>query len=660
MDVWSIAAINFNLPPNERYRSPNVLPLGFVPGPSEPSNLQSFLQPLVNELRQMPSSGYKMEFHDGSMKHVRVHLIYVSGDQPAVSKLSGLAGHCAARPCRDCNIEGVLQRVRGRGGHYYYPSRIRREKSGRIKKLYDIRRVPYRTALQTVQVIAELESGTVAEKTRIRRRTGIRSGSVIFQLHCADPSRLPAGDGPYSFFPHDVMHLFYNVQRELLHLWTTMADDAYFIPSGLLLELDRELSKWGQSISGQVGPKPRAISEFRRWKAADHKAFTLYYAPILLNGVLPLAYLVGVDLLSELADLSFRSAVKRSEIDLMWSISRKYVEHYEQKYYMFSPDRTNLCKSVIHILLHLVDSMKNYGPLIGVSQYWKEGFIGWINQRSNARNNIATSMFRFCLYSESVKAFYQLPFNLNEDEHVPITSPGGFVCLGPSRQLVVENLHDRGRHLQQLFTNYFIRKFGSDEAGHGVQLHEAKKMSQSISIVRKHSRVRFMSLNGVQTAHIHSRSTPARRDSQYLAVEMELTLDNEVDVYYGRLLDVMEFEINWFPEITNERIGKQYTVGMFDWAVDVEVERQSQVFVAGSVHDAFKQKSVEDLDVIKRLIGVVEHVSHSRTIDSSFSGRRTYIIDTMMRSHGLLDPSYTTVDGINRCLKLRNRSRRCR
>lgn len=656
MDVWSIAAINFNLPPEERYRSPNVLPLGFVPGPSEPSNLQSFLQPLVNELRKVPRVGCQMMFHDGSVRKVRIHLIYVSGDQPAISKMSGLAGHCAARPCRDCNIEGIFHRGRGKGGHYYYPSRVNRTRSGRINKLYDIKSLPYRTALETKHTLGLLEMCSAAESARIRRRTGIRSGTVFFQLPTTNPSSLPPGSRPYSFFPHDIMHLFYNIQKEMINLWMTRANDPYYIHQEIVLEMDRELNEWSQSISGQVGPKPRAISEFRRWKAADHKAFTLYYAPIVLNGVLPSSYLEGVDLLGELSALSFQVAVRRNDVEALRKLSEKYVDHYEKKYYMLSSDRINFCKSVFHILLHLGDCLKNYGPLVGVSQYWKEGYIGWINQRSNARFNVATSMFKFCLYAESIKSLYQTPLYATEDKQAAIANHGGFLCLGPSHMVELDNLRDRGRYLRQLLSNYFVRKYGSNDAGNALQLHDAKGMSRSILNIKKHSRVRFNSTKEVQTAHVKSRRTSARRDSHYVAVEMELTTDGNVDVYYGRLLDIMEFEVNWFPDIPELTIVKDYSVGVFDWAVDVEVERRAQVFVRRSMDDAFKEKSVEDLEIAKRLYGVVEHKSFDREVDSAFPGRRLYFIDPMMRSQGLLDSSYISLDGINRNIKTKTRT----
>ena len=56
-DVWPIVATICILPPQLRFSIKNVLPLGFVLGPSEPKNQQSFLKPLVREIQEINREG---------------------------------------------------------------------------------------------------------------------------------------------------------------------------------------------------------------------------------------------------------------------------------------------------------------------------------------------------------------------------------------------------------------------------------------------------------------------------------------------------------------------------------------------------------------------------------------------------------------------------
>ena len=52
-DIWPIVAIICNLPPHLRFALKNMLPLAFIPGPAEPTNLQSFFEPLIREIEDM-------------------------------------------------------------------------------------------------------------------------------------------------------------------------------------------------------------------------------------------------------------------------------------------------------------------------------------------------------------------------------------------------------------------------------------------------------------------------------------------------------------------------------------------------------------------------------------------------------------------------------
>lgn len=49
--IWPLLIIINNLPPEERFKRENLLLLGLIPGPQQPKDIDSFLRPLVNELK---------------------------------------------------------------------------------------------------------------------------------------------------------------------------------------------------------------------------------------------------------------------------------------------------------------------------------------------------------------------------------------------------------------------------------------------------------------------------------------------------------------------------------------------------------------------------------------------------------------------------------
>lgn len=83
-----------NYPRKFRYLQRNILLVGVLPGPHEPSiQMNSFLEYLTQDLLAL-WKGVRMETSDG-VQTVRAALICVSCDIPASRKLVGFVGHSA-------------------------------------------------------------------------------------------------------------------------------------------------------------------------------------------------------------------------------------------------------------------------------------------------------------------------------------------------------------------------------------------------------------------------------------------------------------------------------------------------------------------------------------------------------------------------------------
>jgi hypothetical protein len=106
-----IHAIIFNIHPLNRYKSQNMMQYTIFPGPKMPTknNMKLYLAPLFQELASLEKNGLKVNCDDESILHVKVHCVYITGDQPAISSVSGLKGHTSDFPCRICKIKTTLQ-----------------------------------------------------------------------------------------------------------------------------------------------------------------------------------------------------------------------------------------------------------------------------------------------------------------------------------------------------------------------------------------------------------------------------------------------------------------------------------------------------------------------------------------------------------------------
>ncbi len=132
---WPVMATLLNLAPSERFKAKNMLLLSIIPGPNEPKDLTSFLRPFIDEVIDLSCKGRKMfEWWDGITRNVRVRLLFVLGDLPAMKKLTHLKGYNGLVPCRYCTIRGIFC------NHSYFLSSVieevtrRKTKKRKVKK----------------------------------------------------------------------------------------------------------------------------------------------------------------------------------------------------------------------------------------------------------------------------------------------------------------------------------------------------------------------------------------------------------------------------------------------------------------------------------------------------------------------------------------------
>ncbi len=91
-----------NLPRAERYLQDNIILVGVIPGPKEPSlHMNSFLTPLVEDLKSLWSGIVLQKTADSSLL-VRAALICSTCDIPAGRKVCGFVGHGAVKGCTKC------------------------------------------------------------------------------------------------------------------------------------------------------------------------------------------------------------------------------------------------------------------------------------------------------------------------------------------------------------------------------------------------------------------------------------------------------------------------------------------------------------------------------------------------------------------------------
>ena len=134
-----IHIIILNLSPTIRYEKNNMIQIGIIYGEEAPKDLHSFLQPLMNDLETLETTGMNVIADDGKSYNVHTHCMLATGDGPAASKLMHHKGHQSAFGCRFCLIQGtgVVKVPGGRKTGMYFDSKKEAQSRLRTAKSFE-------------------------------------------------------------------------------------------------------------------------------------------------------------------------------------------------------------------------------------------------------------------------------------------------------------------------------------------------------------------------------------------------------------------------------------------------------------------------------------------------------------------------------------------
>ncbi|CAC5425176.1 unnamed protein product [Mytilus coruscus] len=99
--VGVMYAVILNLPRNERFKLKNVVLIGIIPDMGKEPSLQTFLGPLIDELKSVWTHGFSSNSFQSKKdkQNFKLALMCVGCDIPATRKLCGFLGHGATLGC---------------------------------------------------------------------------------------------------------------------------------------------------------------------------------------------------------------------------------------------------------------------------------------------------------------------------------------------------------------------------------------------------------------------------------------------------------------------------------------------------------------------------------------------------------------------------------
>lgn len=258
---YSLGAIYMtilNLPRGLRNKEENVILVGLIPGPREPEHdINSFLEPLVNDLLKL-WKGVNLDVHSyTSKKEIRCALVCVACDLPAGRKVCGFLHHSARLGCSRCWKE-----FPGSVGTMDY--------SG-----FDRENWQLRSGSEHTRIASKLRKfNTKSDMEKSESKSGCRY-SILLKLPYFDPPRMLVVDPMHNLFLGSAKHFVKSI----------------LLGKDVISQSDYDIVQ--QRVDSTVAPCdigriPNKIhSGFSSFTADQWKNWVTYFSLFALRGLLP-------------------------------------------------------------------------------------------------------------------------------------------------------------------------------------------------------------------------------------------------------------------------------------------------------------------------------------------------------------------------------------
>ncbi|KAF9515818.1 hypothetical protein BS47DRAFT_1391321 [Hydnum rufescens UP504] len=308
----------------------HIIPLGIINGPKSPQDFNSFLQPFIDECKQLAHGirAFDATSNDGFDLHI--YPLSVNSDMQAIKHVTYL--------------KGIMLSVLVMHARYG------------LCAMHE--RVAQLTMSHCVNQMATMSSHHHGTLMNFLTEYGINGESDV----CEIPSiRL------FSSFPHEWMHLFLeNHCKNMIKLWTgtfkglNEGSGEFRISDVVWETIGTEMASSGSTIPSTFARRtPNVWMERHNFTAKDWAFWFLYIGPHVLKDRFPKRkYYVHFMKLREIMSICMQFTIS----------------DYEKLYYQYDLERLSTCPLTLHAMLHVTEDIeRNSQPCMNwsfVMEHW--------------------------------------------------------------------------------------------------------------------------------------------------------------------------------------------------------------------------------------------------------------------------------------------------
>jgi hypothetical protein len=442
-DCWIYIWVVLDLAPDLRYKKRHIFPGGFIPGPNNPENVDSFIFPGLHHLSALMKEGLMVwdsardiVFKSDPFMHLG------TADGPGATYLNGLTGHSGAFGCRIyCPVKG-----RRKGSHYYpallKPANYDIEGSNHAdvngSRLPSGNEKEYLGALRKV-----LQSNTNAIYEDNRKETGISKPSIFSGFPRERTLGVP------NCFGADLMHLVsLNLTELLLGLWRGNTNvigcdplddkntwDWAVLTGDIWKKHGKHVEDMRPYLPGSFDRPPRnpAKKISSGYKAWEYLTYVFGLGPAVFRGILPDKYWQNLCKLVRGIRLIQQRSITKAQLLEAHGLLVQFVLEFEELYYQRKAYRLHFCRQSVHALLHLVPEIIRLGPGIYYTQWAMERTIGNLGEEIKQPSQPFANLSERGLRRSQTNALKVMLPHLDEEHGPPRVSINlgqGYILLG--------------------------------------------------------------------------------------------------------------------------------------------------------------------------------------------------------------------------------------
>eukprot|EP00732_Lithocolla_globosa_P001596 Lithocolla_globosa_v1_NODE_817_length_3237_cov_73.340981.p1 type:complete len:998 gc:universal NODE_817_length_3237_cov_73.340981:3077-84(-) len=351
--IWPVHVVCYDQPPEIRYLPENMILVGIWFGTEKPC-MNILLEPLVDSFECFNRGEVVVETATGEELTPNVAMVNGTFDLPAKALVTNSKQYNGECGCGYCKSKGTTEGGRGRR---VFPFSFDSEDRTNESMTDDAEE-----ALATGEPVNGVKGAAVVSL--------FMSWNMVWSI-CVD-----------------YMHgMALGIGVKLMKLWfdSKYNGEAWYI-GPYLREVDGHLMM--MMPPSFVRRLPRSIRHRKYWKAAEVKQWMLVYGPIILHGILPEHLYVHYLMLVSALWILLGTRITQADLQCAHELLMMFYFLYEKFY------GSRHCTLNVHVVRHLVDSVKRNGPLWVFSCFPYENKNGFLSSFMTGTKQVHLQIIR--------------------------------------------------------------------------------------------------------------------------------------------------------------------------------------------------------------------------------------------------------------------------